>query len=373
MIECRDYRPADVEKALRRGVTLLGGMRRFAAQGENILIKPNLLVGEHPDRCVTPHPAVFRAAARLIQETGATLSFGDSPSFGSLRRAASRSGLLAVARELSIPLADFHTAVTVSYPRGLIVKQVAIAKAVLESDGVISLCKMKTHALTRITGAIKNQFGCVPGLRKPEFHVKMPNPEHFSTMLADICSFVRPRLYIMDGIMAMEGNGPRGGDPRPMNLLLLSSDPVAMDAVFSRLIGLDPGQVPFLEPAARAGLGTYQESEIEIVGATIAEFKNLDFKVNRQPSANRVQSFPAFLKNRISPRPVIDYSICSNCGICLNICPVPDKAVCRPHDDPGRQPRFVYARCIRCYCCQETCPEKAIRIKFPLLGKILYR
>ena len=163
-------------------------------------------------------------------------------------------------------MADFEKPAQVSFAGALLAKQLTVARGILEADGLINLAKMKTHGLTRITGAVKNLFGVVPGLRKGEYHVKMPGIEHFSAMLVDIARYVKPRLHILDGILAMEGNGPRGGDPRPMNVLLLSPDPIALDSVFCRLIDLPAEYVPTMRPGLESGLGDFRDDFLDIVG-----------------------------------------------------------------------------------------------------------
>ena len=179
MVECPDYDPERVFAAVRKGIDLLGGIGRFVSREEKILLKPNLLVAAEPEKAVTTHPAVLPAVARLCLESKARVSFGDSPAWGSPSSVAAKAGLTAVAREIGLEQADFLTPVTVSFNEALIAKQLVLAKGVLETDGIISLAKMKSHGFMRITGAVKNQFGCVPGLRKGEFHVKMPQAGAF--------------------------------------------------------------------------------------------------------------------------------------------------------------------------------------------------
>lgn len=373
LIACPDYAEELVLRALRKGIDLLGGISRFARPGEKILLKPNILNGAAAEKCVTTHPSLLKAMGALCQEKGARVNFGDSPGFGSAQTAAARSGLAAAARELGMEQADFNTPVQVSFKEALIAKQLVLAKDALETDGIISLAKMKTHGFMRITGAIKNQFGCVPGIRKGEYHVKMPRAEHFASMLVDINRFLKPRLYVLDGIVAMEGNGPGSGTPRRMNVLLLSSDPAALDAIFCRLIHLPARYVPTMAPAAASGLGRYRENEIELCGDEISRLECPDFKVVRQPAVPFDRSFPYYLKKWISPRPFIDESLCENCGICTEVCPLEPKAVQQRTDGKNSLPVYDYERCIRCYCCQEMCPSGAIAIKRPLLSRILHR
>jgi uncharacterized protein (DUF362 family)/ferredoxin len=373
LIECPDYDPERVFAAVQKGIGLLGGIGRFMSATEKILLKPNVLTGAAPEKAVTTHPALLKAMALLCRQSGARVSFGDSPGWGNPQTMAAKSGLETVAREIGLEQADFHTPVTVSFHEALIAKQLILAKGALEADGIISLAKMKTHGFMRITGAVKNQFGCVPGLRKGEFHVKMPSAEHFAAMLVDINRYLRPRLYVMDGIVAMEGNGPGSGTPRQMNVLLFSSDPVALDAVFCRLIHLSPEYVPTMKPGLESGLGTYRDDEIQICGDDIAPLIRRDFKVVRQPAVTMDRSFPYYLKNLITPRPCIDYDICRHSGVWHSVCPLQLKAVRRDNDRKETKPGYDYRRCIRCYCCQELCPSGAIAIKTPLLGKIIHR
>ena len=144
-------------------------------------------------------------------------------------------------------------------------KEFDFCKEVVESDAIINVCKMKTHALERITGAVKNVYGFICGLKKAAGHVKFPNDTVFARMLADIHRCTHPRLHIMDGIIAMEGNGPGAGTPTPMNVLLVSTDPVALDTVYCYLINLDPEAVPTNSQGCRMGIGTDIEEEIDII------------------------------------------------------------------------------------------------------------
>ena len=158
-------------------------------------------------------------------------------------------------------------------------------------------------------------------------------------------------------------------DPAPT-----MGDPVALDSVACKIIDLKPEFVPTSEPGERAGLGTYHYENIEIIGEDVESLVDKDFEVIRKPpvsaSSGRLRTF---IKNRICPRPTIDKTICTNCGTCVEMCPINPKAVNWHTGDESRQPRFKYGRCIRCYCCQETCPDGAIFIDSPLLGRFFPR
>lgn len=371
LLRCENYDYAEVKKAVAKGIALLGGLSNFAKPQEHLLIKPNLLAADVPESCVTTHPAVFQAVAELFQEYGVILSYGDSPAMSKPEQVAKKCGIADVAEKLGIPMAEFNQGKEIFFEEGVQNKKFTIAKGVLASEGMISLPKLKTHAYTRLTGAIKNQFGCIPGLMKGTYHVKLPDVRDFAKMLVDLNNYLNPRLFIMDGIMAMEGNGPRGGIPKKMNVLLLSADPVALDATVCRMIGLDPTSIPTVKFGKEAGLGTYLNEEIELMGDNFASFVNHDFKVSslkKIPPTSIVRIFDRF----IVEYPYILTEKCQKCGICVQMCPVRPKALDWHDGIKTKPPTYNYSRCIKCFCCQELCPENAIKIKVPRLNKILF-
>jgi uncharacterized protein (DUF362 family) len=374
VIRCDSYDGQQVLESVKRGIDLLGGISSFVKPGEKLVLKPNILVGVEAEKCVTTHPAVFGAVGKLCQAAGAKVYYGDSPSFGKAESNLRRAGLKQVGDELGFMLADFDAGREVSHKDALLVKKMVLANGVLDSNGLISLPKLKTHGLVRFTGAVKNQFGCVPGLLKGQYHVKLPDPYDFAAMLVDINTYIKPRLYVMDGITAMEGNGPRSGKPKQLNVLLFSADPIAIDAVACRIIDVNPEIVPTAKLGEKAKLGTYHTENIEIVGDNLEALIDKKFKVNRTaPVTNKGNRVMSFIKNKITPRPVIDKTKCTQCGTCVKMCPVEPKAVNWVNNDKSKPPKHYYDRCIRCYCCQETCQEGAIDIESPLLGRLFFR
>ena len=372
LVRCDNYSPEKVQAAMKRGLDLLGGVGTFAAKGEKILLKPNILSGESPEKCISPHPEVFRAVAKEFSATGAALSYGDSPGFGNPKANARRGGFVLVAEEEGMEWADFTTARAMQFPEGRVIKKFSIAEGVADSDGIVSISKLKTHALTRITGAIKNQFGCIPGARKAEFHSVMPTAKLFSQMLVDLNLLLKPRLFVMDAVIAMEGNGARNGPPRQMNLLLFSIDPVALDAAVCRLINLDPKLLETLVYGEEFGLGTM--AAIDYIGDPVEEFIVSDFVVNRSTRKTTTDtSFLAtsFLRRYSAPRPTINPDICTKCGRCEEVCPAQPKALSWSGEGKAKPPVYDYSKCIRCYCCQELCSFNAIYVKIPPLGKII--
>ena len=370
LVKCETYDEEAVARAIEEGINLLGGIEAFVKPGERILLKPNVLVGAKPDKGVNTHPSVFKSVGRKFQGAGAQVCCGDSPAVGKPVRNMKKCQLKQAAEELGIEIVDFEEGKEVIHTEAVFNKHFVIANGVLESDGVVSLSKLKTHGLVRVTGAIKNQFGCIPGLLKSEFHLRLPDPYDFSMMLVDLTSYIKPRLYIMDAIVAMEDNGPMNGNPIKLGVLLFSTDPVALDAIACKIIDMNPAHVPTLAAGERAGLGTFVYENIEIVGEPVETFTNKEFKAERsRPDRTQGPFLRRRLKNRVAQRPVMDKSKCSRCGTCVDICPVDPKAINWSNGDKSKPPKYHYGKCLRCFCCQEICPEGAITAKYPLMGK----
>lgn len=374
---CESYESNLVYEKLKSAIDLLGGIEAFVSKEDKVLLKPNLLRGRNPELATTTHPAVFEAMIRILKEHQINnLFYGDSPGIGSPSGVSRESGLTEMAEKHKVPMLDFSHGKTMDFYLGLVKKRFEIANGVLESDVIISLAKMKTHGLTRITGAVKNQFGCVYGLNKGTSHACYPDAVSFSKMLVDLNRFLSPklRLFIMDGILAMEGNGPASGTVVPMKVLLVSDDPVALDATYARMVNLDPTFVPTIVFGEEMELGNASEEKIELLGDPIEKFFNPEFDVVREPVDGKVASglgSLASLKGLLVRKPVVDKDKCIGCGICEQSCPLEKKAIKMVQRKRRSYPLYYYDRCIRCYCCQEMCPEGAISVKTPLLGKLI--
>lgn len=373
VIPCEDYDRERVYLAMKQGIDMLGGIGEFVKTDERILVKPNYLAPADAGKAITTHPSVICAMLRILRENGySSVTYGDSPGHGSSEAASRRLHIIDEARELGAVPADMETEVRVDFSEGMTAKEFHLAKGAYDADAVISLCKMKTHALERITGAVKNIYGLICGYRKAAGHVKYPNAGVFARMLADMHRYIKPRLHIMDGVIAMEGNGPASGEPVKMNVLLFSRDPVALDTVFCKMVNLDPELVPTNVHGQAMGIGTYQMENIEVLvpdrdgslseNELMERFGNPQFRVDRKGPQKTLLGRYSSIMTGLARRPVIDRKKCVRCGICVSHCPVPGKAVDfkRGKDHP---PVYDYKKCIRCYCCQEMCPENAISVK----------
>ena len=367
---CRSYDRTEVEKAVAKCLHELGGIGNFISAGERVLVKPNLLAADPPEKGTDTHPEVVRAVLLEVLQIGANPIVGDSPGFGSLSRVAEKAGIAQVCRELGVPLAGFNEDVEVkTCPEGKVLKSFPLVKEITEVDAIINVSRVKTHGLTRLTGAVKNLFGCVAGLHKGEMHFRLQRADVFQGMLIDLALTLKPTLTIVDGVTAMEGAGPRNGSLRHLGLILAGENPFSVDAVIARLVGLHFQEVPLLALAVQRGITGIRDSEIEIRGEELENFIIQDFKV--PTSSTRIDlKVPEWVirlfRRYVSPYPVI-HDNCKRCLVCLQACPA--KVITLS----AGKVRIKDEECIRCYCCQELCPHDAIELKVPLLGRLFLK
>ena len=358
---CADYNKESVFLAVKKAVDLVGGMPTYVKPGMKVLLKPNLLSPHLPEDAVTTHPEVIRAVARLAKEAGGIVSLGDAPGgYGhNIDEILDTSGIGRVAEEEGIEIKKFTSS--------KFVDGIPISRHILDSGCVISIPKFKTHSITVLTAAIKNMFGAVVGLYKAECHSRAPKEEDFSKVIAKVYSLARPHLTVLDGIMAMEGDGPSAGIPRKMDLIMAGPDAVAIDSCIAKVIGIEPLDILVTKETYNKGLGEADLSKIEILGDDINSFVTKDFKL---PQTTPLKFLPKGVINSLASlikfKPVIDGKICKRCNLCKITCPVNCIEIAPDYCN------IDYKKCVRCLCCHEVCPYKAIYIKRNALTKMVW-
>ena len=379
-ILCPDYSQA--EDCLREVVARMGGMEHFVHPGQRVLLKANLLRPAPPETAVCTHPAVVEAVAKLVREAGGTAVITDSPG-GALQKESvlrhlyEKTGMTQAAARSGAEL-SYDTAIrAVSLPDGHVLRQAEIIAPVADADVVFDLCKLKTHVFMSMTGAVKNLFGVIPGLTKVGFHATHPDQQQFADMLLDLAGYVAPRLCVMDAVLAMEGEGPgASGTPRPVGLLLVSENPLALDVVAAEIIGLPRSSNPLLLAAQRRGLSPSRIEDVELVGPPLEQLRIPDYRFPANVRRELLDilgplSRPAarLCKALFSQTPSVDPQRCVGCGICQRSCP--GKAISM--DAPGGRARIDPKACIHCYCCHELCPHKAVELHRTILGRLFSR
>jgi uncharacterized protein (DUF362 family)/Pyruvate/2-oxoacid:ferredoxin oxidoreductase delta subunit len=334
---------------------------------KKVLIKPNVLSDDLPEKCISTHPVVFEAMIRFLQEKGATVFAGDSPAVHLRRFIPLKSGLSQVCEKTGITWIDFT-----AKPFNLKLKNgnIRIASVINEVDLVISLPKLKNHELVYFTGAIKNTLGLVPGFTKAKQHALHQNRESFSRFLVDLNESLTPHFFLMDGILGMEGHGPGQGTPFRTGVLVGSSNPLALDIIASTIAGYHPKDIPTSRIALARGIWLKSADEINYNGPVMSLLIRKDFKRIPVTPDNNV-SFK-FIKDRIrflrkfERRPVFIHNNCTGCNECIKICP---KNAIKMDRDIKNYVVLTDKKCIRCFCCSEVCKFKAVKIRVKIFGE----
>lgn len=369
--KCDRYDVAKIKEILSKQFVDLG-IDLSAYRNKNILIKPNLVMKKEPDGAATTHPAAIEALILLLKEAGCTqITLADSPGGqyveARLRAVYRESGMEELASRTGVAL-NYNTEFSeVSNPEGSFSKSFNLIRPVCEAEVIFDFCKLKSHSLTRLSGAVKNLFGCIPGIQKFEMHARFDNVTDFSAMLTDLCACVmrgRELIAICDAVYGMEGNGPTAGNPKFIGALLSSRNPFALDVLGAWLIGSEG--VITIEKGTELGYCPASLSELNIIGDDPAEIKPADFKQPEGCEKKFLNNLSNIMGGRLvkffQPHPEINRKKCVGCGECVRSCPV--KTIELVSRKSGKKvAKIQHLTCIRCYCCQELCPFKAVKIK----------
>jgi uncharacterized protein (DUF362 family) len=239
----------------------------LVGSGASVVVKPNLCT-ERPEQIHTANTslAVLAAVCAVLRERTARITVVESDGSRYKAEAAfENNGVYRLATELDLKVVNLSKDELVELPdprmRGF-----GMARTWLEAEVFITLPALKTHATTVVTGALKNQWGCIPRYDRLLLH------KHLHELIGDINKLRPVSLALMDGLVGMQGRGPINGYPIDLNALLASRDPVALDATAMRLIGLEPAASRHVVHAHKIGLGAMAESEI-VVDGPLAELR----------------------------------------------------------------------------------------------------
>ena len=354
---CRSFEALDIASDLRPGM--------------KVAIKPNLIIAKGPEAVATTHPEVIRAVGRWLTEQGVTditlaESSGGLYNAEYMKRIYRVTGVESVKEYMKLNM-DF-SARNVECREGFANHSFHLITPIVEADYIINICKLKTHSMTGYSGGIKNLFGTIPGLEKPQMHYRWPEIEDFSNMLLELAQTVNPQVTVIDAIDAMEGDGPTGGTCHPLHMLLASRDCYTQDYFAAGLMGIKPEEIVMIRQAVERGLA--KPEEMELVGDPVPEGLTpfvkprtigLDF-VDSVPRIFR-RPFQWVAKHFLRSYPQLIPEKCVGCGKCAESCPA------HVIEIRNRKARFGRRKCISCFCCQEMCPMKAITVKKAFMKK----
>jgi Uncharacterized conserved protein len=370
----KEYLPGAMDRAVAVHFEAHGWDALFSAQTRAVL-KPNLLMKRAPERVTTTHPELLAAVVRRLQGLGVRdITLADSPG-GPYTRALLADlyrgcGMQRIAQQTGITLNTDTGWKTLECPTGKLVRQFNIINPVAEADVVINLPKLKSHGMMTMSGAVKNLFGCIPGLQKPELHFRFPEQMDFGQMLLDLAGLVAPAITIVDAVESMEGDGPSAGEKRSTGITFASGNLYLLDRALCEFIGFDPTKVPTIARSIEQGLAPRGAGRLVYAGegepAPLRDFrypasaKQLDFLNYLPPFLHGAGSR---VRDRfLTPKPVIVQSKCIGCGKCAESC-FPKAVTVQ-----NRIAVIEESKCIKCYCCHEMCPVSAIQIKRTILS-----
>ena len=370
IVRCADYGEETCERALREVLVPFGGLD-WVRPGMRVVIKANLVSAMKPEKAATTHPALLAALTRMLRERGANVVIGDSPGgtfaaphLNAVYRVCGLSEAETVGAELNRDFSQKEA----DLPEAHTAKHITYTGYLDGADAIISFCKLKSHGMLSLSAATKNLFGAIPGIIKPEYHYRYPDPMDFADMLIDLNEFFRPKLYLVDAVQTMEGNGPTAGTPKYMGALLAGTNPHKIDLLCAKLIGLEAKNVPTLRAAQERGLTPASAEELEVSG-NAEEFVCKDFVTVQKGTgtdfgAQKGKLLGAAAKTVLRARPKLKRSRCVGCGVCRDTCPAHAIVI-----EKGKA-KIDRRACIRCFCCQEFCPKGAMRVHRTWVARI---
>lgn len=378
LLACDSYTLPMLKERIGQAMTLIG-FEPSIFNGAKVALKPNLLSAVSGNSAVVTHPLFFRAASEIVLENGGRPILIESPAVASLNAVLDKTGYEAIVQDLAIEVASSGRIKSLSFPAGKVFRHFEVAGELLDADFVLNMPKFKTHNLTYVTGAVKNLFGFVPGMRKSQMHMRFPDHDEFSEQLLDLYGAVDHAmgrsggiLHLMDAVVALEGQGPgSSGTPRKMGAMLVGKDGVALDYVATRVAGLDVSRVATITRGLDRGFSVSGPEEIEIVGESIDHLKIVGFVPADSTGSAHLLRWLASSKTArdlFIARPEPEEDRCILCYECMGICP----AGAIGHARPGTGvPVIDYRKCIHCFCCSEICPEAAICLRRGILQWML--
>ena len=369
VVRCKTYDVEAVKPALEEAVNAVNGLD-FVKSGMKIIIKPNLVSFKKPDAAATTHPALLEALVEMLLARGADVTIGDSPggphSLPLLNRVYAATGMDRV-EKLGAKLNRNMNEKTVDFPEGKVLKNFTYTQYLDEADAIIDFCKLKSHGMLGMSAAVKNLFGTIPGLKKPEVHYKFQNDAEFADMLVDLNEYFKPRLAICDAVVGMEGNGPTAGTPRQIGAIIASKSTYYADVVGAELIGMNIDGLPTLQAAYERGFAPSSSKNLRVYGdiraLTVDDFKAPPVRGLSFMRKGNVLHFIS--KAALEHKPTLKKRFCVGCGECARMCPA--KAI----EMKNKKPHINREKCIRCFCCQEFCPRAAMVAHRPLAAMVL--
>jgi len=344
-------------------------------RGDRVLVKVNMGCSgaRAPESRLTTHPAVTEEIIKALLDCGAIVCFGDDVARAGRYREAiyEATGMRDVSKRTGAKILDFVASGArevrggLTYPRKYLV-----TNAYFDADVVVNAASCRSHVGIGISGALKNMFGCVIGLRKQLIHNLFPrDPRSFGRTIADIYRTIPATISFLDLTTVAEAAGI-SLEVRPVGLMLGGTDAVALDTVAAHAIGYEGLGLWASHFGAKSGVGCNRMEQIAIRGV---DWDRIDHPSLAHPCTSLVGGLPVYDRitarlnhTLLRPRPVVDINKCTSCGDCAPSCPVGSISAA-----VGKAVRIDLSRCVDCGCCIKTCELDAVQLQFVGLARFL--
>lgn len=331
----------------------------------HVLIKPNLVTDKNAAFSVTTNPVFVYSVAQYLRENGIeNITVADCPGgallvFSKMSEVFERCGFAPVS-EIAKLNCDFESR-DVECDNEFVNKKFNIINAIADADYIINVPKLKTHNQTCITAGVKNLFGSIPGMQKPEFHARYPKSEDFANMLVELAATVKPDFTIVDAIEIMEGNGPTNGKKRHLGLTFSGKDVFGLDKFIAEFLNIPTNKISTVTAAEKKG---WNPDEYSVIGDKDFQLDSpilLPEFIRADTLGRKINSRIRTLTVKISDALLMSYPImnekCTQCCKCVLTCP--QKAL----TNKDKKITLDINKCIGCLCCDEVCPNAAVTIK----------
>jgi uncharacterized protein (DUF362 family) len=250
----------------KEAVRALGGMSRFVAKGDVVVVKPNIGWDRTPELAACTNPEVVRTLVELCHEAGAKKVVVLDNTTNQAQRCYARSGIADAAKAAGaeVPFVNPRRIKSMSI-KGEWLKDWDIIQDFVEADKIINVPIAKHHSLCRVTLGMKNWLGAV-GDPRNQLHQRLDEAE------VDLTAFFKPALTVLDAFRILVRNGPQGGRPsdtKLMKTVVAGPDPVALDAMGASFFDIPPADLPFLVLAKKRGLGEFALEKLRLEKRTV--------------------------------------------------------------------------------------------------------
>ncbi len=245
----------------RRAIDALGGMARYVSRGDVVVVKPNIGWDRLPIHAANTNPTVVATVVQMAFEAGAKQVVVTDASCNDPSRCFQRSGIWRATHNLgaTVVLPAEHRFRTMRL-NGDVLDEWPVYTPLVNADKLINVPVAKHHNLAKYTGAMKNWYGALGG-RRNRLH------QNIDVSVADLATFLRPTLVVVDATRVLVRNGPQGGnvdDTRELNTVIATADQVAADAYGVGLIGQKREAVAYLKMGHERGLGTMEWETLRV-------------------------------------------------------------------------------------------------------------